>query len=190
MIDTLLDRIYRQGQTNDASAKDRSDMAFNITPTTGQFLDVLVTDSSPKRILEIGTSTGYSTIWLARAAGRIGATVDTIDSNPAKHATATANIREAGLDEIVTLHRTDAGDYLVGCKASEYDFVFLDSDRSQYVRWATKLLEVIEFGMLVVDNAESHAEEIGGFVDLIRDCKELDSIVLPIGKGQLVVRGK
>ena len=188
MIDDLLERIYAAGQSNDATATDRARMMFNITPSTGRFLDILVGDAAPRRILEIGTSNGYSTIWLARAAGRVGATINTVDSNTEKHRAADRHLREAGLDGLVTLHTADAGVFLSACLPHSYDFVFLDSDRSRYVDWAPALLDVIDFGLLVVDNALSHPQEIAPFRQLIRSHADLDSVVLPIGKGQLVVR--
>ena len=190
MIDALLDRIYADGQTNDASVTDRSHKMLNITPSTGRFLDVLVSDAAPKRILEIGTSNGYSTIWLARAAERIDAKIDSVDCDVEKHSVATQNVRDAGFQGIVSLHTSDAGEFLSTCEPSSYDFVFLDADRSRYVCWTAILLDVIDFGTLVVDNALSHAEEFSPFCHLIASQTALDSVILPIGKGQLVVRLK
>ena len=95
MIDALLNRIYAEGQSNDSSESDCSRKMLNITPSTGQFLDLLVTDAVPKRILEIGTSNGYSTIWLGRSAKRIGAKIDTVDCDIEKHVAAGQHIREA-----------------------------------------------------------------------------------------------
>ncbi len=88
---------------NDSSTSDRSAMMFNITPSTGVFLDLLVTELKPKRILELGTSNGYSTLWLARAANRIGSRVDTVDiSSLEKADLASDNLAKCGLLEAVT----------------------------------------------------------------------------------------
>ena len=94
------------------------------------------------------------------------------------------------LEGNVTLHNLEAGDFLSKCAPHTYELVFLDADRSRYLKWAPLLLEVTDFGVLVVDNAVSHAEELNVFRQFIRTHPDLDAVAIPIGKGQLVVRRK
>jgi predicted O-methyltransferase YrrM len=82
MIDQLLEQIQRDGVANDAAASQRDRKMLNITATTGQFLDLMVRECRPRRILEIGTSNEYSTIWLARAAAQCNGQVVSIDRSP------------------------------------------------------------------------------------------------------------
>jgi predicted O-methyltransferase YrrM len=185
----LLDRLHQQGSAHDARQPDRSDKRLNITPETGRFLDLLIGEAQPRRIIEVGTSNGYSTIWIARAARRVGATFESIDIIPQKTAAAVENLAEAGLLEYVLLRTVAGTDYLSACPDQFADFVFLDSDRSQYVQWWPSLRRILKFGTLIVDNAISHADELADFQKLIAQHDGLDSIVLPIGKGQMLVRG-
>ena len=78
-IDSFLDHLYRDRCRIDAAATSRADRMLNSTPSTGAFLDLLIRDLRPNRILELGTSNGYSTIGIGRAAGIVNATVDTVD---------------------------------------------------------------------------------------------------------------
>ncbi len=133
MIGKILSRVYEQGVANDAKPIERSAMMLNITPSTGQFLDVLIRDSQPKRILEIGTSNGYSTIWIARAASDHGAAVTSLDKSANKTEMASANLCECGLLDRVNLLTLDAGNFLAQCESNHFDLIFLDSDRTQYV---------------------------------------------------------
>ncbi|MCC9601352.1 class I SAM-dependent methyltransferase [Stieleria sp. JC731] len=186
-IDELLDQIYTTGQLNDETSVDRSSKMLNITPSTGAFLDLLVSDLKPKRILELGTSNGYSTIWLARAAQRIGAVIDTVDHSPRKTEMARENLEQSGLLKDVTLHTSDGGAFLSRCPTSTYQLVFLDSDRSAYLDWADDLIRVTQFGLIVVDNAQSHPEELVPLRRYLSDSQRFSQAVLPIGKGQLII---
>ncbi len=190
MIDDFLERLYRDGVANDARAITRAEMMLNITPATGKFLEILVVDSKSKRVLEIGTSNGYSTIWLARAAKQNSATVVSLDHNANKIAAAQRNLESAGLSECVALHACDAGGFLSAAQTGSFDFLFLDSDRSQYEKWWPDLRRALRFGTLVADNALSHPHELTRFRDLVNSDPALESVVLPIGKGQWVVRAK
>jgi len=163
-------------------------MMLNVTPSTGAFLDLLVSDSKTTRILELGTSNGYSTIWLARAAKRIGACVDTVDSSAHKVHLAPGNLAECKLDDVVTMHIADGGDFLRDCDNLRYDFVFLDSDRTAYLRWAGDLVRVIRFGLLVVDNATTHPNEMLDFKRHLSDDLGMLVTVIPIGNGQMLVQ--
>ncbi len=187
MIDAFLQELYLDGCRNDSVADSRESMRFNITPSTGQFLDILVSDLQPARILEIGTSNGYSTIWLARAAERCDASLESIDIDRSKTDSAAENLRQVGLDKRVKLHNGDAGNFLIDTAADTFDFVFLDSFRQRYLDWAADLVRVTRFGIVVVDNATSHPEEMADFSKFIRDQEDLAACVLPIGKGQMVI---
>lgn len=186
-IDRYLDRLYVEGRQNDATVSARSEMMLNITPSTGAFLDLLLSESKPKRVLELGTSNGYSTIWLARAARRTGARIDSVDVCDKKSRVADQHLTECEVRDCVSLHVADGGDFLRGCDSEVFDFVFLDSDRKAYVRWVDDLVRVIRFGLLVVDNATSHAAELLDFKRQLTDVFGLSVVVLPIGNGQMIV---
>lgn len=189
-LDLLLAKLYDEGSEHDRQAANTREMMLNITPDTGRFLAMLVEGYRPNRILEIGTSNGYSTLWLARAAKEVRASIDTIEFNPAKIRMAVANFAEAGCEKIVTLQMRDAGDYLAACEADHFDFVFLDSDRTRYQAWCDDLLRVLKFGVLIADNATSHPDELVEFRARIDAETNLETVTLPIGKGQLVVTSR
>jgi predicted O-methyltransferase YrrM len=185
-IDTFLDRLYAFGRANDAVASNRDSKMFNITPATGEFLDILIRDAQPKSVLEIGTSNGYSSIWIARACQAIGATFHTVERSPAKIEQAKRNLSETGLLNALTMIYGDAGEFLVDAADQAFDMVFLDSDRSQYMKWLPDLLRITRFGQWVVDNATSHPEEISQFRTQLNSTEGLGTVILPIGNGVLI----
>ena len=186
--DAILQQIYDEGVEHDAKTRDRTRCMLNITPETGEFLDSLIMHHRPKRILELGTSNGYSTIWLARAAARFGGKVISLEFLPSKVAMAAKNIGEAELSGSIEIKMLNIGKYLREASTGSFDFVFLDSDRSSYVQWWRDIERVLEFGTLVADNATSHPYEMQPLMDLLYTRPELEHEVRPIGNGQLVVR--
>ncbi|GGY21092.1 methyltransferase domain-containing protein [Massilia dura] len=192
-LNLLLEELERFGAANDAGI-DRADPGraqrmLNITRDTGEFLAVLVRATRARDILEIGTSNGYSTLWLADAAGADGE-VTTVELQDARYAMALENFARAGLRDRIDALNADAGAVLrIGGDAA-YDLVFLDSDRSQYEAWWPEIRRVLRpRGLLVVDNAVSHAHEMAGFVQAVKDDGFLCSLV-PVGKGEfLATRG-
>jgi len=187
-VESYLERLYEEGRRTDASTSQRSEMMLNITPSTGVFLDLLLSELKPKRILELGTSNGYSTIWLARAAKRIGSQVDTVDKSFEKAQMAGRHLAECNLQDVVVLHVADGSEFLRGCDTAIYDFVFLDADRAAYCHWVDDLVRVTRFGLLVVDNAISHATELREFQRHLSTNFGLSVTVLPIGNGQMIVQ--
>ena len=186
-IDTFLSTLYDFGAAHDSVQTDRLSKLLNITPETGAFLALLLQEFRPRRILEIGTSNGYSTIWLARASLSFTSTIVSIDSQIDKTELAKNNLTKVGLIDAVELICMDAGAYLKGVADRSFDFVFLDASRSNYDMWWLEIRRVLDWGMLVVDNAVSHEGEMHSFLKLIRSDPGLDQVVLPIGKGQLIV---
>lgn len=183
----LLRELEEFGRSNDAATDDRSRKMLNITGDTGVFLAVLVKAARCKNVLEIGTSNGYSTLWLADAVGE-GGSVTTVERAPHKVAMAERNFQRSGLGPRIEQVVDDAGRFIASRGAGEYDFVFLDSDREQYVDWWESLQRILAPGcLLVVDNAISHAHQMEDFTRLVAASDGWLSSLSPIGNGELVI---
>src|SRR6266699_4418788 len=100
-FDKLLDELEQFGKTNDGSNTERPRRMLNITRDTGELLAVLVRATMARRVLEIGTSNGYSTLWLASAARALGGTVTTVERSDYKVGLATANFARSGLTRYI-----------------------------------------------------------------------------------------
>jgi len=186
-LKTLLDELAAYGDAHDGDAANRASRMLNITPDTGAFLAVLVRATGARRILEIGTSNGYSTLWLADAAAAIGGAVATVELSPAKIAMAHTNFTRAGLLDRITQHEGDAGAVLAGLDDGAVDLLFLDSQRSAYLDWWPQLKRVLRAGgLLVVDNATSHAGEMAAFTAAVRADAGFTTSLVPVGKGEFL----
>ena len=178
--------LYEFGRRNDAAKTDRAERMRNITPETGEFLRLLVVAGNLRRVLELGTSNGYSTIWLADACRATGGNVVTVEIDAAKHAMALENFRLAGVESWVDARLADISDVLADLHG--FDLVFLDTDRSKYVGWWPYLQEGLRpGGLLVVDNASNRADELAPFVRVIEETAGFTTVLAPIGKGELLV---
>jgi hypothetical protein len=107
-LDSVLTELEQLGKTNDASTTERPRLMLNITRDTGAFLAVLVKATLARRVLEIGTSNGYSTLWLASAARSIGGSVTTVEVAEYKIRLASANFTRAGLARYISVIHDDA----------------------------------------------------------------------------------
>src|SRR3989304_156627 len=101
-LEMLLTELESFGAENDRLNDDYSRRMMNIPRETGQFLQVLAMACRAQRILELGTSNGYSTLWLARAARLTGGKVTTVERLESKFALARANFARSGLAEVIT----------------------------------------------------------------------------------------
>ena len=186
-LTALLAELESFGASNDASTTDRARRMLNITRDTGEFLRVLVRATSARRILEVGTSNGYSTLWLAEAARPLGGKVTTLEASDSKIALATANFARAGLSDFVELVPGDAGPFLCRAPDGGFDLVFLDSERSAYVGWWPDLRRILRpGGILVADNATSHACEIAPFVAVVSGDPSFATSLVPVGNGEFL----
>lgn len=160
---------------------------LNITHDTGEFLAVLVQATNAQRILEIGTSNGYSTLWLAQAAQKIGGHVTTIEQAEFKLELAAKNFECSGLSDVITQLSGEAGGLLEKMPDANVDLIFLDSKRSEYVHWWPTIKRVLrKGGLLVVDNATSHADEMVAFMALVSADTDATTCTVPVGKGQFL----
>ena len=143
--------------------------------------------TSARRVLEIGTSNGYSTLWLASAARAIGGVVTTVELSDYKVGLATANFARSGLARYISLVHDNAGRVLQRSADVAFDFVFLDSERPEYPGWWADLKRVLRpGGLLVVDNATSHRAEMAPFVALVTADVSFVTSLVPVGNGEFL----
>ncbi len=187
LLDTLLTELEQFGKANDGATTERPRRMLNITRDTGEFLAVLIRATLARRVLEIGTSNGYSTLWLASAARAIGGAVTTVEVSDYKIELAKATFVRSGLVACISLVQDDAGRVLQRAAASAFDLIFLDSERPQYPGWWPDLKRALRpGGLLVVDNATSHPAEMAPFVALVSTDVEFVTSLVPVGNGEFL----
>ena len=186
----FVDDLYVRSRAHDAALSDRLERFRNVEPPTAELLGVLIRATGPRRILELGTSNGYSTIWLADAAENTGGRVVSVDVDASRTEVARENLRGAGLDPLVEFRTEDAGDTLARSDDAEWQFVFLDAERPAYTGYLRDLVRTLApRGLLAIDNVQSHAHELIKFTSLIEADPALTQTVVPVGAGlRLAVR--
>jgi predicted O-methyltransferase YrrM len=123
-----------------------------VSPAQGKLLSILARSIGARRILELGTLGGYSTIWLARALAPGGRLV-TLEASPDYAEVAVANIANAGLSDTVELRLGRALDtlpQLAAEKGEPFDFIFIDADKQNTPEYFTWVLELARAGSLIV----------------------------------------
>ena len=186
-LQVLLSELERFGQTNDNATVERPRRMLNITRDTGEFLSVLVQATLARRVLEIGTSNGYSTLWLASATRATGGAVTTVEVSDYKVGLAQQNFSRSGLAAFITLVQDDAGCVLERASDASFDLVFLDAERPEYPGWWPHLKRVLRpGGLLVVDNATSHPEQMAPFVALVKADADFTTSLVPVGNGEFL----
>jgi len=187
LLDSLKAELEQFGKANDAAHSEHSQRMLNITHETGELLSVLVRAMHARRLLEIGTSNGYSTLWLAEAARETGGTVTSIDFSEFKLKLASANFARAGLSSVITLVHEDASIVLERLEPDAVDLLFLDSERREYSRLWPRIRRALRpGGLLVVDNATSHAKEMASFIALVKADSHFTTSLVPVGNGEFL----
>lgn len=186
-LQKLLLELEQFGLSNDGAIADRPLRMLNITRDTGEFLSVLVRTMNAQRVLEIGTSNGYSTLWLALAAKAIKGHVTTVELSDFKLALAAKNFERSGVASFITQINGEAGAVLRDASESSFDLIFLDSERSEYLGWWSDIKRVLrKGGLLVVDNATSHSVEMAPFVAMVSADHDFTTCTVPVGNGQFL----
>ncbi len=184
----LLKELEAFGKENQAQTTDRSYRMRNIAPETGELLLLLIRAVKAKRVLEVGTSNGYSTLWLAEAVRPLGGNVTTLENSTYKVELARINFARAEMGRWINSQLVQAGDFLSQQRADTFDFVFLDSERKEYVGWWNDLQRIlVSGGLLLADNATSHAQELEEFVRVVRQTPGYITSVVPVGNGELMI---
>lgn len=184
----MLDRM-KALETRDA--RDRKDdtptlkRLRQISPETGMLLATLALTAPEGQMLEIGTSAGYSAMWLSLACQARDDNLVTFELLPDKADLARETFSKAGIADKVELIHGDARGHL-----AEYDdiaFCFLDAEKEMYEEFYELIVpKLLQGGLLVADNAISRAEELDSFLKMARKDKKIDALVLHVGKGLLI----
>jgi predicted O-methyltransferase YrrM len=185
-LEVVLSELEEFGSENDAVMTERGKRMLNITRETGEFLAVLVRSTRARRVLEIGTSNGYSTLWLAWALETAGTAtkLTTLEKSEYKRGLAAENFRRTGMTGRIAQVAGDAGEFLRAAETEAFDFIFLDSERSEYVGWWPEIQRVLApGGLLVVDNATSHPGEMAGLVAAVKAEGRFTTCTVPVGNG-------
>jgi len=158
-----------------------------IPPETGKFLSILAAGAPRGTFIEIGTSAGYSALYLALACREVGARLITFEVLEPKAEMARETFRLAGVDDTVELVHGDPREYTD--RLENISFCFLDAEKDSYRDFYDLVIpRMIRGGLLVADNVISHAEVLQPFVDFALADERVDAVVVPIGKGELVCR--
>jgi len=184
----LLAELYSSGREFDEGKADRLQRLRNVEPDTAALLALLVRATGARRVLELGTSNGYSTLWLAAAARSAGGVVVSVDTDAERSAMAARNLQRGGLRDLVELRVEDAARTLGSSADGTWDMVFLDAERSAYLGyWHDLVRSLRPAGLLAVDNVLSHASELVQFRASVQADARVSEAMAPTGAGLLLV---
>jgi predicted O-methyltransferase YrrM len=187
-LESLLDDLHREGVEFDAPLADRTQRRRNLEPDSARLLHLLVLATGAGRVLELGSSNGYSTVWLAAAVAANEGTMVSVDIDEPRLAEARENVDRAGFGEVVDLRLEDAGATLSGSDPESWDLVFLDAERPAYPGYWSDLVRVLPpGGLLAVDNVTSHADQVTDFRTLVTADRRATEALVPTGAGVLLI---
>lgn len=182
----LLESIDRQDRT-DGTARDKH--LRQITRETGQFLSLLLVNAPAGDIIEIGTSAGYSTLWLAFAAKETGRKVKTFEVSAEKIALARETFRIARLEDHIDLIHND---FLKEAdRLGDIAFCFLDAEKEIYQPCFDAIAgKMVRNGLIVADNATDQFQALKPMINNALADPRFDCLTVPIGNGEFICRRK
>ncbi len=154
---------------------------LSVPPKDGQFLKLLIKATQAKRVLEVGTSQGYSTIWISLGLEETGGKMQTIEIKPDRVEMAKKNVADAGLSDRVTFNLGDAHE-IVPKLDGPFDFVFLDADKDGQMDYFKKVYpnKLTRGGILAVHNAIKLRSPMEDYLEMIGQHPDFDSVILSL----------
>ncbi|MBB6050286.1 O-methyltransferase [Armatimonas rosea] len=169
-----------------------ADAYWNISRENAVLLSSLLKAMGARRVLEVGTSNGYSTLWFAEAVAANGGEVVTLEFDPGRAALARENFERAGLAATITLIEGDACQTLKTLTGSApFDFVFLDAEKPEYAEYLRLAVPLTRTnGLIIGDDTISLAAQMPEYLALAFAHPELESVAVPIDDGIVLSRKK
>ena len=187
---SILDRMrfLEEIDTRDrADGTSRLERLRQIPPETGKFIAMLAASAPEGNTIEIGTSAGYSTMWLALACRLLQRKIKTFEILDEKAMLARETFKLAEIEDVVELVHGNALEYLDACK--NISFCFLDAEKEIYEDCYEKIVpNMVSGGLLIADNAINHEATLRPMLNRALDDSRMDAMIVPIGKGELVCR--
>jgi predicted O-methyltransferase YrrM len=181
-------RVLEQMDATDrADGTGHFERLRQVPAETGRFLALIAACAPPGRYIEIGTSAGYSGLWISLACRVRGRRLTTFEIADSKIELATETFRTAGVDDIVEVVHGDARNHLGS--QGDVSFCFLDTEKALY-RDCYELVvpNMVAGAILVADNVLSHGDTLGAFLDRVSGDERVDSVIVPVGSGVLTAR--
>lgn len=163
---------------------------WNLSRQSANFLNMLIKISRSRRVLEVGTSNGYSGIWLALALRETCGHLTTIEYYEKRIALAKENFERCGVDDLITIKQGSACEVLQTLN-EELDLVFIDANKSEYIKY----FEIVDSklrrgGIIAADNITSHAQKVAPFVEKIKADPNYQVEILDLPAGMLLAYKK
>ena len=161
---------------------------WNIPRKTGVLMNMFIKMMNAKSVLEIGTSNGYSGLWLAKALKETGGKLTTIEYYDKRQSVAIENFKTCGVEDVVRPLQGSACDVIESFSEDEkFDFVFIDANKREYVKYFELIKpHLTRKAMIVADNIISHAEKVQTFIDAVDADEEFQYEIVEVPGGILV----
>lgn len=195
-IDSVLKRIEEQEKYEQENPKEipNPEKVLAIGRNTGIFYNILLQSINAKKILEIGMSVGYSTIWFADVISKKpNGKIISIDQDKNKIQRAKRNFEDAGVRDLIDIRHGDALEVLADINnesnsAESFDFVFIDADKERYIQYFEAALPLVKPGGLIgADNIlfpERYQKFSNLYVNHVRKNPNINSVTIPIDNGE------
>jgi len=186
-IKERMDYLESLDEEDRLAGKSPLERLRQVPPETGKFLALLAANAPEGTYLEIGTSGGYSAMWLSLACKELGRKLITFEVLEEKANLARETFKITGLENVVELVFGDAKKYLQNYK--NVAFCFLDAEKEEYLDCYEKVVpNLVKGGILVADNVISHKEILEPMLERALTDVRVDALIVPIERGELVCR--
>jgi len=194
-ISDILEKLEEQSTLEKLRKVDiaSEDRMLAITKETGELLNMILRLKKAKNMLEVGTSTGYSTIWCAEAICEQSGKIITIEQNPNKIKRAKENFQKAGIADTIIIKKGLAMQILRDLNLKKeykdfFDFVLIDADKENIIEYFDLILPIVSVGgVIITDNMlypEKYKQDMKKFSDYLKENPKLRTITTPIGNGE------
>lgn len=175
--------------------KTRTDF-WNLDRQSANFLNTLIKINNSKNVLEIGTSNGYSGIWILKALKETQGKLTTIEFWEKRQSVARENFKTCCPEVLVEpkigsaiVILEDLLDEIKQGKRQKFDFVFIDANKKEYIQYFKLIDEMLtDKGVILADNILSHYEKVEDYVNLLFERKDYQSQILDLGTGMMLSR--
>lgn len=167
--------------------EETQDEYWNISRQTGNFINMLIKLMNAQNVLELGTSNGYSGLWIADALKQTNGHLTTIEFWEKRQSIARENFKKCGLSDLITCKIGSACDVIQQEISEKFDLVFIDANKGEYIKYFEAIHPLLkDGGVILADNITSHAKKVEPFVNAISNNNEYQVQILDLPDGLLM----